>query len=985
MVDTVQTTPPDRNLLAIDVLIEKWRAGFDPYGPSGTSNQEFKTLDAYLRSIFGDLPEGAVDWDTGDLNGDGVNELYAVDANGNPHTVYGYDDNNEVESTVYSDYLRDTIYSGTAPQTWEDVERILRAEGYSDSEIASAEGSLYKTKEYSEWLEDSKNKGKVFYGIKYCHELKEVNEYDDDCQTRGSINLGYILGEFGYKDAGWWDARPTTGTGCTTSEGTAGKTNPDGTCREDPNQLPGASCPDGPHGSTGVLDDDGNCTFVEGNSCDPPKNPSGYGKINAKGDCVETADPPDCTVVTQENAEECGYEITSDGQLIPKDLDDPNLPNYTPCGGNIFVEEGTECPDVGGVTDCTLKENKNRPECQTDPDDEFQGLYDEFGKPIVDKFKGLYDKIKNKWDKCTDPANAVECVGELIRTILPGLSEPCKAGEEPGDTWVRDCVTVGMIIPIPGIDFPLPGGMSANATIGEIEDALKDSGKSFEDFLEDPIGTIQGVFGNVWDKIKDIWNSAEDKTWGNLIKILTDAGFGAIVGILGDRILDEIVIDSGNPFLPFTPVSCEQADYYEKNADQCFEAGYVDCTDSENSSGQETTGGIIQGTLDDCPVIQDPQCQDTGSYDDNPNSPTFGKCVCPEGSKYETEDFEEGCGGIVDTEVDCTLEENKDLPECKIDCTLEENKDLPECKEEIDCTLEENKDLPACKEEIDCTLEENKDLPACKEEVTPPGDLCGEGTELNGQPPEYDFNDLEKNGSYTFGGNQYTYDPCNPSQGPTLVTSDTNDDGGGEDPLDCAEITDENAARCKKEKCPDGTFVDEGASCGSVTNPCDDPVYASENEDECGTNGGFVVDCSEPRPIGTVTFDLIEQQRAWDLKCGDGGGGGNGGGGDPEVCDNGATVESGCQTCEDGTPVDSYEDGKCPAPVVPPTTTPPPVPPPVPPPGGGGGGGGGGGFTAEAPEISMGIEGDPELLKARKFPITDYLAGLFTGTGGGRV
>ena len=53
--------------------------------------------------------------------------------------------------------------------------------------------------------------------------------------------------------------------------------------------------------------------------------------------------------------------------------------------------------------------------------------------------------------------------------------------------------------------------------------------------------------------------------------------------------------------------------------------------------------------------------------------------------------------------------------------------------------------------------------------------------------------------------------------------------------------------------------------------------------------------------------------------------------------------------------------------------------------GGAGGGGGGGGFTAEAPEISMGIEGDPALLAGRQFPITDYLAGLFTGTGGGRA
>ena len=43
------------------------------------------------------------------------------------------------------------------------------------------------------------------------------------------------------------------------------------------------------------------------------------------------------------------------------------------------------------------------------------------------------------------------------------------------------------------------------------------------------------------------------------------------------------------------------------------------------------------------------------------------------------------------------------------------------------------------------------------------------------------------------------------------------------------------------------------------------------------------------------------------------------------------------------------------------------------------------GFTAEAPKISMGIQSDPTLLAGRSFPITDFLAGLFTGSGGGRA
>jgi len=78
-------------------------AGFDPLGPQGSSNPEYKTLEAYLRQIFGPLPEGAVDWASSDLNGDGVNDLYAVDADGNPHTIYGYNDG-KATTTSYADW-----------------------------------------------------------------------------------------------------------------------------------------------------------------------------------------------------------------------------------------------------------------------------------------------------------------------------------------------------------------------------------------------------------------------------------------------------------------------------------------------------------------------------------------------------------------------------------------------------------------------------------------------------------------------------------------------------------------------------------------------------------------------------------------------------------------------------------------------------------------------------------------------------------------
>jgi len=51
--------------------------------------------------------------------------------------------------------------------------------------------------------------------------------------------------------------------------------------------------------------------------------------------------------------------------------------------------------------------------------------------------------------------------------------------------------------------------------------------------------------------------------------------------------------------------------------------------------------------------------------------------------------------------------------------------------------------------------------------------------------------------------------------------------------------------------------------------------------------------------------------------------------------------------------------------------------------GGGGSGGGGGGGMFDIKPIT--ISGDPQLLSRTEFPITDFLAGLFTGSGGGRA
>jgi hypothetical protein len=105
-------------------ILQYISAGFNPLGPQGTSNPAFRTLEAYLRQVYGDLPEGAVDWAANDLNGDGVNDLYAVDADGNPHTVYGYDSDGNTESSEFNQWQYDSFLN--------DIENVETDEDFLD-------------------------------------------------------------------------------------------------------------------------------------------------------------------------------------------------------------------------------------------------------------------------------------------------------------------------------------------------------------------------------------------------------------------------------------------------------------------------------------------------------------------------------------------------------------------------------------------------------------------------------------------------------------------------------------------------------------------------------------------------------------------------------------------------------------------------------------------------------------------------------------
>ena len=78
-----------------------------------------------FEDIYGALPEGAVNWEVGDLDEDGLNEVYAVDENGDPHTVFGGVLEN-VTQTPYDDWLEQYGQTDGTTDTEETEESVIQ-------------------------------------------------------------------------------------------------------------------------------------------------------------------------------------------------------------------------------------------------------------------------------------------------------------------------------------------------------------------------------------------------------------------------------------------------------------------------------------------------------------------------------------------------------------------------------------------------------------------------------------------------------------------------------------------------------------------------------------------------------------------------------------------------------------------------------------------------------------------------------------------
>lgn len=460
-----------------------------------------------------------------------------------------------------------------------------------------------------------------------------------------------------------------------------------------------------------------------------------------------------------------------------------------------------------------------------DPEEgkKLQELIEQYGEDVVNTAKGIYDDLKDFIEGAqNDPIGTIVSIVDVVAET--GIPEKCQdlkdcktADPDKGTYCWKDCVNFSILVGIPGL--PSLPGMGDLGTYRDFEEAVKKVGTTIGDIFEgnnkcgedtdedgepDQECTVGQVIKDLgsWSmkKLEEVLKGIEDAT--------LDDAYDWIKGILGvvigGYVFTQIEDQIKDVFFPITPIdedcpedpneinetnfekcgykdcgegkyvkegeSCEEVEpfdetqcteqgYFEQNKDACEAAGYVNCSGGENTEGQETTGGIIKGTLDDCDVIQDPQCSDVGTY-----NPDTRKCDCPEGYEFEVETGGT-CGDKIDTTVDCSLEENKDLPECKEEPLIE----------------------------------------------------CPQNTPNAGQ----------------------------------MVVNEA-DCGAA---ITCPDPNRQTKADGSCGECESGFKLNEEGLCEK------EEVIVDPEEP-------YEPDCSQPRPTGLVTFDLIDQQRAWDRKCG---------------------------------------------------------------------------------------------------------------------
>jgi hypothetical protein len=586
-----------------------------------------------------------------------------------------------------------------------------------------------------------------------------------------------------------------------------------------------------------------------------------------------------------------------------------------------------------------------------------------YGQEAVDDALAKIQELEAILGKAIDdPFGTLE---GIITSTASGTRSCSSMG--PEDWWL-DCVTVGVTLPFP---LPLPGplgGIFKGATVRDVVETVQNAGHEIGKVLrgETSVEEVLDDLGEwIGEKVQGVLGDDEKGT------ITIESVLGAIggflpnvaAGVIWSTFQNQIENKIGLPILLTTEDGtedsrCRDAEgnltpWGERNPTSCGQPVTFEESDLFGTGGLDSTLECTEGTLD-----------------------TKGNCVCPDGT---LEDIDGKCADtVVDPEVD---------PRCSNPAFAARNPSL--CGGQTTYTE-------------------------------------GPGFGFGGQPPETRCTDVNatvnEDGSCGDCESGFTKDP---NTGKCVPSGNGGNGGGGGETDPCDTITDANAEECNKKKCSDGSFVDANADCPGSGGPgckpkgevlesgCDGTTFFARYADgECGeiydsvpnyagcgggedkcTGGKVRVNGECVCPSGTteVNGQCVSV----------GGGGGDGGGTTTTGCSNGATEESGCDTCPDGTSVLEHEDGICPS-VSPPLDCSNPAyaaanpqecgtgpecidctcaeyaaanpeecgtaPPPETTSGGGGGGGGGGGADGMFTGVVSGLSYTPQILPSVETP-----------------
>jgi len=724
----------------------------------------------------------------------------------------------------------------------------------------------------------------------------------------------------------------------------------------------------------------GNSGLKEGDKCATVTNGPLDGTIQG-GECVSTTPAgPDCKVITQENADECGYEISSDGQLVPKDLskDPESYPTYVSCGGGIFAETINDCPDMEGT-------GSQIPEDQT-----------KTAQAIKDWIEGQIGKVKDM--TVDDVLEAVFGSGGYTCELTGEGEEPwdCAGtdGTEGNQCW-KDCVSASVLGGIPGL--PMPPGNIDVGTVRDLENKVEEIGGTISDIFsapqgdEDDEGFIQRAKDWVLGKIDDIFGGIDDVTPGQITDWITGVLGTTISGI----ILQEIegkkndVIDKINEItgLPLdTPTNL------------------INCSDYGREGGEvksiEECGGCLNKTQE---IGTDDRCRDKAVVDD------FTVDCASEGRQGDRGtkqgDKVTGCGPCLSThqEIDGQCVEWKDTGDTEDDCIALNREYIPstaagtksscgqceegfdpdannptgpcipsldncqsrglvkdditgECVEPLDCTPNTpctTKDGAPGKyaDNCDCvadfvnpgpTPEECKALGRYHVVAVPEQNKPSEcGDCINGSTNEDCSIDDNCETIDATNADECGYQECNGFYIPKEQECPTTVDP-------CSTIDATNADECGYKEC-NGSYIPKDQQCPTTVDPCLDSAYAEANPTICGTdpecNDCTCAEYAEANPtICGMDPECNDCTCAEYAKA------------NPTIC--GTDPECNDCTCAEYAAANPEECGT--------------APPPEPPSGGSGGTGGAGGgmFSVDA---GFELQGDPQLLTKMQFPIQNFL------------